>query len=65
MITVVFEVWSIDQLAFNSGGPRDPKILIKHNELTDAFADFRILFYEDGVEDLSDGVHKGQGARSQ
>jgi len=59
---VVLELWSIDQRRFKSGGPRDPELLVQPGELLRAFSDFRILFYEDRVETLASGMHRGRGA---
>ncbi len=47
---VMFETYSIDQLKYgdNAPGPKNPDYLLKHNELLDAFRDFRILYYREG-----------------
>ncbi len=46
---VMFETYSIDQLKYgkDAPGPKNPAYLLKHNELLDAFRDFRILYYRE------------------
>jgi SAM-dependent methyltransferase len=48
---VIFETYLIDQQAV--GHPKNPAYLLRHNELLEAFADFRILWYREGR--FSDG----------
>lgn len=48
---VIFETYLIDQQAV--GHPKNPAYLLGHNELLEAFADFRILWYREGR--FSDG----------
>jgi len=44
---VVYETFTVDQAKF--GPPRNPNHLLKHNELLDAFRDFRCLRYYEGI----------------
>ena len=46
---VIFETYLIDQRDLATGGPRDPKYFLKHNELLRLFRGFRILIYREGV----------------
>ena len=43
---VVFETYLIDQQKI--GHPKNPAYLLAHNELLNAFGDFRVLFYREG-----------------
>lgn len=43
-------------------GPRNPDYLVKPNELLEIFKSFRILYYEDAVVELDEGMHKGIAA---
>jgi SAM-dependent methyltransferase len=43
-------------------GPRNPNYLVKPNELLEAFKSLRILYYEDTVVELNEGMHKGPAA---
>ena len=43
---LVYETYTIDQLAF-SGGPHNPAHLLQHNELREALPALRILFYRE------------------
>lgn len=43
---IIFETYLIDQAAI--GHPKNPDYLLKHNELLDAFRDFRVLHYREG-----------------
>ena len=61
----VLEQFSIDHLKHRktSGfGPRNPDYLIKPNELLDHFKSLRVLYYEDTVVELDEGMHKGTAA---
>jgi tellurite methyltransferase len=44
---VVYETYIVDQARF--GKPRNPKHLLKHNELLKSFQDFRCLRYREGI----------------
>ena len=44
---LVYETYIVDQAQF--GRPRNPKHLLKHNELLDLFRDFRCLRYREGI----------------
>lgn len=46
---VIFETYLIDQRELATGGPRDPKYFLKHNELLRLFKGFRILIYREGI----------------
>lgn len=61
----ILEQFSIDHLKYRevSGfGPRNPDYLIKPNELLEHFKPLRILYYEDTVVELDEGMHKGKAA---
>ena len=61
----ILEQFSIDHLKYreNSGfGPRNPDYLIKPNELLHHFKSLRLLYYEDTVVELDEGMHKGTAA---
>jgi tellurite methyltransferase len=44
---VVYETFIVDQVLF--GRPRNPDYLLRHNELLEAFRDFRVLRYREGI----------------
>jgi SAM-dependent methyltransferase len=46
---VIFETYLIDQRDLGTGGPRDPKYFLKHNELLRLFEGFRVLVYREGI----------------
>ena len=61
----ILEQFSIDHLKYRETsrfGPRNPGYLIKPNELLDHFKSLRILYYEDTVVELDEGMHKGTAA---
>ena len=61
----ILEQFSIDHLKYRETsrfGPRNPDYLIKPNELLDHFKSLRILYYEDTVVELDEGMHKGRAA---
>ena len=61
----ILEQFSIDHLKYRETsrfGPRNPDYLIKPNELLDHFKSLRILYYEDTVVELDEGMHKGTAA---
>ncbi len=61
----VLEQFSIDHLKYRETsrfGPRNPDYLIKPNELLEHFKSLRILYYEDTVVELDEGMHKGTAA---
>ena len=61
----ILEQFSIDHLKYReiSGfGPRNPDYLIEPNELLEHFKSLRILYYEDTVVELDEGMHKGTAA---
>jgi len=58
----ILQNFSIDQLATNHFGPRDPVYLVSPNELLGYFASYRICYYEDTVVELDEGMHQGPGA---
>lgn len=61
----ILEQFSIDHLKYretSSFGPRNPDYLIKPNELLEHFNSLRILYYEDTVVELNEGMHKGTAA---
>ena len=61
----ILEQFSTDHLKYRetSGfGPRNPDYLIKPNELLEHFESLRVLYYEDTVVELDEGMHKGTAA---
>ena len=61
----ILEQFSMDHLRYretSSFGPRNPDYLIKPNELLEHFKSLRILYYEDTVVELDEGMHKGTAA---
>jgi len=46
---VVFETYLTEQSSLCQEEPRNPKYLLKHNELLTLFKGFRILFYREGI----------------
>ena len=61
----ILEQFSIDHLKYretSAFGPRNPDYLIKPNELLEHFKLLRILYYEDTVVELDEGMHKGTAA---
>lgn len=42
----IFETFLVDQAA--AGQPKNPDYLLRHNELLDAFREFRVLWYREG-----------------
>ena len=61
----ILEQFSIDHLNYRETsrfGPRNPDYLIKPNELLEHFKSLRILYYEDTVVELDEGMHKGTAA---
>lgn len=58
----ILQNFSIDQLETNRFGPKNPDFLAKPNELLEHFSGYRILYYEDAVVELDEGMHQGPGA---
>ena len=61
----ILEQFSIDHLKYreiSAFGPRNPDYLIKPNELLEHFESLRVLYYEDTVVELDEGMHKGTAA---
>lgn len=46
---VIFETYILEQRELGTGGPKDLRYFLKHNELLDLFRDFRIIFYREGI----------------
>ena len=46
---VVFETYLTEQSSLCQEGPRNPKYLLKHNELLTLFKGFRVLLYREGI----------------
>ncbi len=46
---VIFETYILDQMELGTGGPKNSRYLLKHNELLNLFRDLRILFYREGI----------------
>ena len=58
----ILQNFSIDQPYTNTFGPKEPRHLVKPNELLNHFGGFRILYYEDTEVILDEGMHQGPGA---
>ncbi len=58
----VFETYSLDHPKHSKFGPKNPDYLVKPNELLETFKSLRILYYEDTVTELDEGMHKGKAA---
>jgi SAM-dependent methyltransferase len=58
----ILQNFSIAQLETNKFGPKNPDYLVKPNELLTMFAGHRIIYYEDTVVELDEGMHQGPGA---
>lgn len=58
----VLQNFALDQLTTNRFGPRNPAWLVAPNDLTRAFAQWRIRHYEDRIVELDEGMHQGPGA---
>ena len=61
----ILEQFSIDHLKYRETshfGPRNPDYLIKPNELLEHFKSLRVLYYEDTVVELDEGMHRGTAA---
>lgn len=58
----ILQNFSTEQTATNRFGPRDPAYLVMSGELLGDFAGARILYYEETVVDLNEGMHQGPGA---
>ena len=57
----VLEQFSIEHLKQGTHfGPKNPDYLVKSNELLEIFKSTRILYYEDTVVELDEGMHKGK-----
>ena len=59
----ILETFSTDHPEHGSGfGPKNPAFLLTPNEALEAFAPLRILFYEDRIIDVDEGMHHGKAA---
>ncbi|MEE2709826.1 MAG: class I SAM-dependent methyltransferase [Gemmatimonadota bacterium] len=58
----ILQNFSMDQTNTNTFGPKDPRHLVKPNELLTHFSGYRILYYEDTEVILDEGMHQGPGA---
>ncbi len=58
----IFETYSRDHPKHSKFGPKNPDYLVKPNELLEIFKSLRILYYEDTVNELDEGMHKGKAA---
>ena len=61
----ILEQFSIDHLKYRETsrfGPGNPDYLVKPNELLEHFKSLRILYYEDAVVELDEGMHNGTAA---
>lgn len=58
--TLMIEVFSKDQLQYNSGGPKDAALLYSINDLTEDFSSMKIELQEEVVTSLNEGpFHSG------
>lgn len=46
---VLVETYTLENLLLGLEGPREPRYLLKSNELLNLFRDLRVLFYREGV----------------
>jgi len=46
---VIFETYLLEHRTLGTGGPKQAKYFLKHNELLRLFKNFRILFYREGI----------------
>jgi SAM-dependent methyltransferase len=59
---VVLEAFHKKQLNYCSGGPKNEEMLFSKEEMEEEFSDFKILYLEDKIINLSEGLyHQGQG----
>ena len=58
----IFETYSHDHPKYSKFGPKNPDYIVKPNELLEIFQSLRILYYEDTVAELDEGMHKGKAA---
>ena len=58
----IFEQFSSDHPKHGKFGPKNPAYLVKPNELLEIFKSLRILYYEDMITELDEGMHKGTAA---
>ncbi len=59
----IFEQFSTDHLKLaHRFGPKTDKYLVKPNELLEVFRSMRLLYYEDTVVELDEGMHQGAAA---
>lgn len=58
----ILETYSRDHPKHSKFGPKNPDYLVKPNELLETFKTLRILYYEDTVTELDEGMHKGKAA---
>ena len=59
---LILQNFSIDQLETNKFGPKNPDFLVKPNELLGIFEGHRVIYYQDTVVELDEGMHQGPGA---
>jgi hypothetical protein len=60
---IILEAFRPLQLAYASGGPKDPLLLFSADQLAGDFADLDILLLEEVLVDLDEGeLHQGPGA---
>ena len=61
----ILEQFSTDHLNYRETsrfGPKNPDYLVKPNELLHHFKSLRLLYYEDTVVELDEGMHNGTAA---
>ena len=58
----IFETYSRDHPKHSKFGPKNPDYLVQPNALLEIFKSLRILYYEDTVTELDEGMHQGKAA---
>jgi SAM-dependent methyltransferase len=60
---LILEAFRLEQLAYSSGGPKDPTLLYSAGQLKAEFRAIDILLLEEALVDLDEGkLHQGPGA---
>lgn len=62
----LLEGYNIQQLEYNSGGPKDPDMMFSKHELEKQFLNFSILLSKDTIRDVVEGAfHTGEASVTQ
>lgn len=60
---LILEAFRPEQLAFSSGGPKDPAMLYRASDLRADFAGLQVVMLDDAEVTLDEGpLHQGSGA---